>query len=490
MSNNFDKKFNKRKKKKKKGMSIEDFAKENNLDLDILFDYESSPEKDQKSDTHSNHSNSNDSQKFDNYYLNKKKFNLKNNLQKQHSASTNISTTDDEIKEKDKKESEYVDNKFDMKGKVLNTIRNGVKEFKLNEITYKNENTQNNCYLYQNQKYINKNLFTGMKQYYTNPEENNNTNNKLFYGNRIDKAQANIYMSNYHNIYMSHLNNYLNNITLKIYGYNNILYKLNSNNILQEIKKVEKNIEDIKIQITTVENNTLYDMVLSEQMQQLINYIKKKTNISNLDNNDIKFSTDLKHPYFYTDHNEEIRVKFILNLIEGLFLEEHLIKDYTLIKMLDRDGYASLTKLEKHPQLISFKINIEILRPVFLEHRQNEVTETVETFDDILIRNRNWKYIRKNNSLDAKKIEQNLLNEMGKIKHEKMKNLMGKKSEYQQIQEKLYFQHHVNTQRVKQIQTQMNTINNLYNYQNNTFIFKNNNIYNNYYAINQKRFGY
>ena len=45
------------------------------------------------------------------------------------------------------------------------------------------------------------------------------------------------------------------------------------------------------------------------------------------------------------------------------------------------------------------------------------------------------------------------------------------------------------TQRAKQLQSHFNTINNIYNYQNNNFIFKNNNIYNNY-NNNQYRFGY
>ena len=227
--------------------------------------------------------------------------------------------------------------------------------------------------------------------------------------------------------------------------------------------------------------------------ERLINYIKKKTNISNIDNNNIKFcNNQLKHPYFYTNHNEEIRVKFILYLIEGLFFEEHLTQDYTLLNLLDRDGYASLTQLEKHPQLVYSKISINNLRTVFLEHRQNEVTETVETFDDILIRNKDWRNIKKKGKLlPSDKIKQNLLNEMGIIKHNKMKKLMGKKSELTQIQDKLYFRYHVLTQNVKQIQSHFSTINNFYNCQTSNFIFNNNNynIYNNYNG-NQRKTDY
>ena len=48
--NNIDKKINKPKKKKRKEMFLEDYAKENNLDIEISFDYGESPEKDYKSD--------------------------------------------------------------------------------------------------------------------------------------------------------------------------------------------------------------------------------------------------------------------------------------------------------------------------------------------------------------------------------------------------------------------------------------------------------
>ena len=57
-----DKKFNKRKRKKRKGIEIEDYARENNINLNICLDYENSPEKVIKTDSHIN---SNESPKFD-----------------------------------------------------------------------------------------------------------------------------------------------------------------------------------------------------------------------------------------------------------------------------------------------------------------------------------------------------------------------------------------------------------------------------------------
>jgi hypothetical protein len=472
--NKIDKKFNKRKNRKKKEMFLEDYAKENNINLNLSINYGSSPEKTNKSDTQSN---SQDSNKFDDYDINKNKLRTNLNLKKYNSASTNNSSTDDDIKEKDKCENKF--EKVNMKN-VINPLDNRVKEFQLNDKTY---NYNNEYYIYStlNNAKINKRLFNGVKQYYTNIGENNNNNNFI----NIDNSQAKIYIRNYQN---ACLNNYLNTMNMKIYCYNDYIYKYNLNNCLQKIKENEKTLDTLKSQIILLENQTLHDMILSSQMTNLINYIKKKTNISNIDNNNIKFCNQPEHPYFYTNHNEEIRVKFILYLIEGLFFEEHLTHDYTLLNLLDRDGYASLTKLEKHPQLVYSKISVDSLKPVFLEHRQNEVTETVETFDDILIRNKDWKNIKRKGKLETRKIEQNLLNEMGKIKLAKIQNLMGRKSELIQIQDKLYFRYHVMTQQIKQFQSHFNKINNFYNYQAN--IFKNNNVYNVYNNNIQKKFGY
>ena len=472
--NKIDKKFNKRKNRKKKEMFLEDYAKENNINLNLSINYGSSPEKTNKSDTQSN---SQDSNKFDDYDINKNKLRTNLNLKKYNSASTNNSSTDDDIKEKDKCENKF--EKVNMKN-VINPLDNRVKEFQLNDKTY---DYNNEYYIYStlNNAKINKRLFNGVKQYYTNIGENNNNNNFI----NIDNSQAKIYIRNYQN---ACLNNYLNTMNMKIYCYNDYIYKYNLSNCLQKIKEIEKTLDTLKSQITLLENQTLHDMILSSQMTNLINYIKKKTNISNIDNNNIKFCNQPEHPYFYTNHNEEIRVKFILYLIEGLFFEEHLTHDYTLLNLLDRDGYASLTKLEKHPQLVYSKISIDSLKPVFLEHRQNEVTETVETFDDILIRNKDWKNIKRKGKLETRKIEQNLLNEMGKIKLAKIQNLMGRKSELIQIQDKLYFRYHVMTQQIKQFQSHFNKINNFYNYQAN--IFKNNNVYNVYNNNIQKKFGY
>jgi hypothetical protein len=478
--NIIDKKFNKRKKKKRNEMDLEDYAKKNNLNLDFSFSFGNSPEKAKKLDYFSN---SYGSPKFDDSDSNI-------NLMKQNSSSTNNTSIDDENKEKEKKEKQKTKNKFE------NNFSNEVKEFNLNNNFYNNiNNNKNDLYAYSNPNFsnfpkINKKLFTGIKEYYTDIDEKNINNI-----NNIDKNHAKIIMGNYRNYQNALFCNYISNMNfmnMKIYNYNYNIYKLSLNACLQNIKEIEKNLEKTKTDIKNLESTTLQEMILLSQTDKLIPYFTKKTNIPNLESNNIKNSTILKHPYFYQNHNEEIEVNFILYLIEGLFLEENLIKDYILVSLLDRDGYVSLIQLEKHPQISKFKISLERLNEVFKEHRQNEVTETVETFDEILIRNKDWKNIKKKGKLlPSDKIKQNLLNEMGIIKHNKMKKLMGKKSELTQIQDKLYFRYHVLTQNVKQIQSHFSTINNFYNCQTSNFIFNNNNynIYNNYNG-NQRKTDY
>ena len=478
--NIIDKKFNKRKKKKRNEMDLEDYAKKNNLNLDFSFNFGNSPEKAKKLDYFSN---SYGSPKFDDSDSNI-------NLMKQNSSSTNNTSIDDENKEKEKKGKQKTKNKFE------NNFSNEVKEFNLNNNFYNNiNNNKNDLYAYSNPNFsnfpkINKKLFTGIKEYYTDIDEKNINNI-----NNIDKNHAKIIMGNYRNYQNALFCNYISNMNfmnMKIYNYNYNIYKLSLNACLQNIKEIEKNLEKTKTDIKNLESTTLQEMILLSQTEKLIPYFTKKTNIPNLESNNIKNSTILKHPYFYQNHNEEIEVNFILYLIEGLFLEENLIKDYILVSLLDRDGYVSLIQLEKHPQISKFKISLERLNEVFKEHRQNEVTETVETFDEILIRNKDWKNIKKKGKLlPSDKIKQNLLNEMGIIKHNKMKKLMGKKSELTQIQDKLYFRYHVLTQNVKQIQSHFSTINNFYNCQTSNFIFNNNNynIYNNYNG-NQRKTDY
>ena len=498
-----DKKFNKRKRKKRKGIEIEDYARENNINLNISLDYENSPEKVIKTDSHTN---SNESPKFDKYSNNKLDIKLDLKFRNQNSASTINSSSDDDIKEREKekekgkeketeKERKELNNKFEqafLKTQILNHINNNkINGYPQNNINNNIQYNPNNYNFnsYQNYLNINQKLFSGVKQYYTNINENHSNNHNYYLDNRFDKDQMNIYLRNLQN---NMVKTYLNDINTKLkncYICYNRIYSFNLEACLKKLEENEKNLNIIKNQISLVQKKTINDMILSAQMCNLINYINKKRNIPNIDNNNI-FCENLTHPHFYTNHNEEIQVKNILYLIEGLFLEENLIDDFNLIKILDRDGYASLTDLEKHPQLINFKIKMKDLKIVFLEHRINEITETVETFDDILIRNKDWKNIKKKHVLNHKTVYQNSLNKMGQQRLNKIQSLMGKKSEYIQIKDRLCFQYHFITQKMKQLQANFNGMNNIYNNNNNNFYINNNinninNIYNNNFIFNK-----
>ena len=92
------------------------------------------------------------------------------------------------------------------------------------------------------------------------------------------------------------------------------------------------------------------------QKDELINYIYiKNQNLIN-DNNNKIIDNNIKetpqHQFFYSNHEEETQSNNVLYLIEGLFNESNLRKDFNLLNMLDRDGYASLSQLEKHPKLL------------------------------------------------------------------------------------------------------------------------------------------
>ena len=163
--------------------------------------------------------------------------------------------------------------------------------------------------------------------------------------------------------------------------------------------------------------------------------------------------------------------------------------------MLNRDGYASLTQLEKHPQLSNCKISESHLKTVFSEHRENEITETVETFDNILIRNKNWVKIKKeiDNIDNIEKIKEKTLDNMNNFKENEMKKLLDKKRNFLNIQGDILYQYQVNNCNIQQkinelrfnynnmyINTYNNNFNNIFN------IYNNNNIYSNFYNSNKR----
>jgi hypothetical protein len=146
--------------------------------------------------------------------------------------------------------------------------------------------------------------------------------------------------------------------------------------------------------------------------------------------------------------------------------------------------------LEKHPQVNHCKVTENHLKRVFSEHRNNEITETVETFDDILIRNKKWVKIKKEINNDIEKIKENSLNTIKDKKEKEIKDLKEKQRNYLNIQGDILYQYQVNNNNIQQKINEIRiNLNNFYNYNNYNLNFNNiynNNVYNNFYSNNPR----
>ena len=498
------KKKGKGKTKGAKGMPIEDYARKNNLSLDVNLTYENDEEEPQKKNKKSNYliyqeniiinrknetpkKNKDISDKSDNNrkeleidYNSSRSLNLE--WHKQVSASTNNSSIDDENKNNNKKK------KKNIIIKNLNSVNNIINEKNSSNIINAMTNPKINLGYKKKINILN-------NPYIHNNNFNNNVNIKL---NNL-YINNNNYNYNYNNLNLINYNYQYNN-NVKSFNYLLTYYYYYYRD---KLKNVQTNINDLEKQIKTLENKTLSEMILSYQKTDLVNFLKKKTkdliNDNNISLKNEKEEKNPEHPYFYTNHNEEIQIKNVLYLIEGLFYEDNLKKDYYLLNMLNRDGYASLKQLEKHPQLSMCKIAEVHLKTVFSEHRDNEVTETVETFDDILIRNKNWIKIKKEAN-DIENIKRFNINSMKNIKNYQMQKLLDKKQNLLNIKGEILNQYQLNyfnlQQKMNEFQIKFN--NNIYNNYNNNiynnnynnnfpnFIYNNNNVYNTFY--NNKHF--
>ena len=204
---------------------------------------------------------------------------------------------------------------------------------------------------------------------------------KLFYGypqcnnlymNQINSAQYNQmqYMMNNTqtpNINLVSFSQFINTHVKPSFNVNNIC--------------IPSQIEQI---VTYYQNN---DLFLSYQYINLLRIIKKEQ-VEPIKTEDEK---EPQRPFFYHNHTEQVETRSTLALIEYLFSLENLNQDYNLRKLLNEEGYVSVdVLLTKHPQMKKFEITKEKLEDILTEHRINEVTETVETFDGFLIRNKEW----------------------------------------------------------------------------------------------------
>jgi len=434
MSNtNVTKKKKKKNKKKKKLMLLQDYLENQKINLTKELNLPENYENHQNEENNKNSNylfyksninsyEENNTSNITNKLINRKisdtednLFNSSQNLNllinRQTSASTNNSSFDD-------------DNKIINKEKDISRFTlNPINENYLSQLKDDNNNNYNsykkeNFNFFNNDKLdpkMKSNINTNINTFYN---VNNNVNNNFYYFNNNINSNFNY---NYYN----------NNFNKNIISSNNFVLVCKYNFYYSQLKKTQNNIKEVDEEIQILRNKTLHEMFISSQSADLYSYIQGKNALLMkkliTDNNKDSVNKEKKddsenpeHPYFYTNHNEELQIKNVLYIIEGLFCEDNLKKDFNLMKMLNRDGYASLTQLEDHPQLVKCKISKTHLIRVFEEHRNNDVTETVETFDDILIRNKKWVKIKKEIK-NIEKLEQTALISM---KNKKDQNLI------------------------------------------------------------------
>ena len=460
---NESKKMNKKKRTKRKEMLLEDYAKENNINIDFELIYEDDNKKTDENRSQSNYliyqQNIIKSKKNNENKFHKKESDLEENLnqftnvkksyysdeknkifyednteyKKYYSSSTNNSSSNEE------------DNKINNESHIKKVIKNAINQNKVYKIT----SAINNAKILDQFKNPNFYNYKGYSNYFIN--------------------------NNYNNFNLNSFNNY-NNLSKYNYflTYNFYLYSGKLENIKNNLNEIEKKIKEL-------ENNSLYEQFIIYQSEDLFNYIKQKNQnlIENeTHNNEVKKDKENpEHPYFYINHDEEKQINNVLYLVEGLFIEDNLKHDFYLLNMLNRDGYVSLKQLENHPQLINCKIKENHLKTVFVEHRENEITATVETFEEILIRNRDWIKIKKGIK-DIENIKENSLNSTKFRKDLQIKKLKEQKENYLNYQKKIFYKNQVNNIKIQQLKKAINfNINNIYN---NNFNLYNNNVYNNF----------
>lgn len=139
----------------------------------------------------------------------------------------------------------------------------------------------------------------------------------------------------------------------------------------------------IEQNILAYQNNELYIYYQYNRINHIIAQNESKHKKEN--------TNEPERPFFYLNHTEEVETNRALVIIEYLFSFENLNEDYNLRKLLNEEGYVSVDDLvDKHPQMKKFELAKEKLNAILSEHRMNEITETVETFDGIIIRNKEW----------------------------------------------------------------------------------------------------
>ena len=166
-------------------------------------------------------------------------------------------------------------------------------------------------------------------------------------------------------------------------------------------------------------------LFITYQYQQFILYLQNKQAHLSTSSKSISEEEDPERPFFYHNHSEEIQTTRILALIEFLFHKDNINSDYILLRLLDEDGYVSVDDLvEKHPLVKNFKISKKTLTDILTLHRQGQITETVETFDKILIRNREWSEFGEHLIQNVDEVYSTTMMTMNKLYHDlEMRNI-------------------------------------------------------------------
>ena len=147
----------------------------------------------------------------------------------------------------------------------------------------------------------------------------------------------------------------------------------------------------IEQQVMSYQNNELYIHYQYLRINSILSHNENKHKEEK--------TNEPQRPFFYLNHSEEVETTRALNIIEYLFSIENLNEDYNMRKILNEEGYVSVDDLvDKHPQMKKFELTKERINNILSEHRINEITETVETFDGIIVRNKNWN--EKQNEID------------------------------------------------------------------------------------------
>ena len=172
-------------------------------------------------------------------------------------------------------------------------------------------------------------------------------------------------------------------------------------------------------------NLQYHQLFITYQYQQFILYLKNKQTLLSTSSKSISNEDDPERPFFYHNHNEEVQTTRILAMIEFLFHKNNINSDYILRRLLDEDGYVSVDDLvEKHPLMKKFKISKKTLTDILTLHRQGQITETVETFDTILIRNRDWSELGDQLIQNVNAVYSATMMKMNKLYHNlKMRNI-------------------------------------------------------------------